>query len=52
MAKAKISLGFARIAFNIDAAGKSRAERYKEATEIRSKEFGHHDGDEIVNKNE
>lgn len=49
MAKAIMSLGFARIAFNIEVAGKSRGEIYKEATVIRSKEFGHHDGDEIVN---
>ena len=49
MAKAIMSLGFARIAFNIDATGKSRSDIYKEATEIRSKEFGHHNGDEIVN---
>jgi len=48
MAKAIMSLGFARIAFNIDVAEKSRAEIYKEATEIRSEEFGHHNGDEIV----
>lgn len=48
MAKAIMSLGFARIAFNIDADGKSRAEIYKEATEIRSEEFGHHNEDEIV----
>lgn len=48
MAKAIMSLGFARLAFNIDVAGKSRAEIYKEATEIRSEEFGHHNGDEIV----
>jgi len=48
MSRAIVSLGFARVAFNIDAAGKSRRDIYKEATEIRSKEFAHHDGDEIV----
>lgn len=52
MAKVIMSIGFAKVAFNIDVSGKSRADIYKEATEIRSKEFGQHADDEILNKNQ
>ena len=48
MSTAIKAIGFAKVAFDIDAQGKSRAELYKEATEIRSKEFEHHFNDSII----
>jgi carbonic anhydrase/acetyltransferase-like protein (isoleucine patch superfamily) len=46
------SVGFSRIAFNVDAAWEDRASRYKQSTESRSKEFGHHLNDTIVEGHE
>lgn len=46
--KAIRSVGFAKVAFNIDAAGKSKAEIYKEATLVRSKEYEAHFADRIL----
>jgi len=48
--KAIMSVGFAGVAFNIDASGKSRAEIYKETTLVRSKEYEAHSSDQIVKK--
>lgn len=48
--KAIMSVGFANIAFNIDVAGKSRAEIYKEATLVRSREYEAHFEDKIIKK--
>ena len=48
--KAIMSVGFANIAFNIDVAGKSRAEIYKEATLVRSREYEAHFEDKIIEK--
>lgn len=46
--KAIMSVGFANVAFNIDVSGKSRAEIYKEATLVRSKEYEAHIEDQII----
>ena len=46
--KAIMSVGFANVAFNIDATGKSRAEIYKETTLVRSEEYDAHSSDQIV----
>lgn len=46
--KAIMSVGFANVAFNIDASGKSRAEIYKETTIVRSKEYETHFKDKII----
>jgi carbonic anhydrase/acetyltransferase-like protein (isoleucine patch superfamily) len=46
--KAIMSVGFANIAFNIDVAGKSRADIYKETTLVRSKEYEAHFEDQII----
>jgi len=46
--KAIMSVGFANVAFNIQAAGKSRAQIYKEATQVRAKEFDAHSDDTII----
>jgi len=48
--KAIMSVGFANVAFNINAAGKSRAEIYKEATQVRLKEYEAHFEDKIIKK--
>ena len=48
--EAIMSVGFASVAFNIDASGKSRAEVYKETTLVRSKEYEAHSSDQIVKK--
>jgi len=49
-AKAILAVGFAKTAFNIDAAGKSRAEIYKEATLVRSQEYEAHFSDQILSE--
>jgi carbonic anhydrase/acetyltransferase-like protein (isoleucine patch superfamily) len=49
LAKAIKSIEFAKTAFNINAKWENRKERYKQATEVRSKEFKSHFDDEIVN---
>lgn len=46
--KAIMSVGFANVAFNIDALGKSRADIYKETTLVRSKEYEAHSSDQII----
>lgn len=46
--KAIMSVGFANVAFNIDATGKSRAEIYKETTLVRSREYEAHSEDQII----
>ena len=48
LAKAIKSIGFAKIAFNIDAEWEDRFERYRQATMVRSKEFKSHFNDEII----
>ena len=49
LTKAIKSIEFAKTAFNIDAKWENRKERYKEATEVRSKEFKSHFDDDILN---
>jgi carbonic anhydrase/acetyltransferase-like protein (isoleucine patch superfamily) len=44
------SIGFAKIAFGIEAAWEDRISRYRQTTEVRSKEFGSHFNDSILNK--
>jgi carbonic anhydrase/acetyltransferase-like protein (isoleucine patch superfamily) len=46
--KAITAIGFANVAFNIDASGKSRAEIYKETTCVRSKEYEAHLEDKVI----
>jgi carbonic anhydrase/acetyltransferase-like protein (isoleucine patch superfamily) len=46
--RAIISVGFAKVAFNIDVEGKSRAEIYKESTSVRSKEYEAHLSDRVT----
>jgi carbonic anhydrase/acetyltransferase-like protein (isoleucine patch superfamily) len=46
--KAILAVGFAQVAFNIHAAGKSRAEIYSETASVRSKEYEAHFTDQIV----
>ncbi len=48
LAEAIKSIGFARIAFGIEAKWEDRITRYKKATEVRSKEFGNHFDDIII----
>ncbi|MFW9948099.1 MAG: gamma carbonic anhydrase family protein [Candidatus Odinarchaeota archaeon] len=48
LAEAIASIGFAKIAFNVDAEWDDRITRYKQATEARSKEFESHFKDEIL----
>jgi hypothetical protein len=48
LAKAIKSIEFAKIAFNIEATWEDRFERYRQATTVRSKEFGSHFDDEII----
>jgi len=45
---AYMSVGFANVAFNINTTGKSKAEIYKEATRVRSKEYNSHSKDKII----
>lgn len=46
--KAIMGIGFSKVAFNVDAAGKTRAEIYKEATDARSREYEAHSSDQIM----
>ncbi|MFX1567969.1 MAG: gamma carbonic anhydrase family protein [Promethearchaeota archaeon] len=48
LTKAIKSIGFAKIAFNIEAEWEDRFERYRQATTVRSKEFESHFNDEII----
>ncbi len=48
LAMAIKSVEFAKTAFNVDAKWENRIERYKHATEVRSKEFKEHFNDEII----
>ncbi len=48
LAKAIKSIGFAKVAFNVDAKWENRFERYRQATIVRSKEFEDHFNDEII----
>lgn len=42
------SIGFAKVAFGIDPQWQDQIERYRQVTEMRSKEFGHHKEDVIL----
>jgi carbonic anhydrase/acetyltransferase-like protein (isoleucine patch superfamily) len=44
------SIGFAKVAFGVGAQWEDRIARYKQSTEVRSKEFAGHFGDEILDK--
>lgn len=46
--KAIMGIGFSKVAFNIDASGKTRAEICKEAAKIRSDEYEAHLSDQII----
>ena len=46
--KAILSAGFAKVAFNINTTGKSRAAIYKETTQVRAKEYEAHFEDKIM----
>ena len=48
ISKAVMAVGFAKVAFNIDVSGKSRAEIYKETTLTRSQEYDAHFSDQII----
>jgi carbonic anhydrase/acetyltransferase-like protein (isoleucine patch superfamily) len=48
LAKAVKSVNFANVAFNIDVHGKDRTSIYRETTEVRSREFGEHMNDSII----
>jgi carbonic anhydrase/acetyltransferase-like protein (isoleucine patch superfamily) len=48
LAKAIKSIEFAKVAFNIDAEWENRFERYRQATQVRSKEFESHFDDELI----
>ncbi|MFW9937712.1 MAG: gamma carbonic anhydrase family protein [Candidatus Thorarchaeota archaeon] len=48
LAKAIKAIGFAKIAFNVDAIWENRRQRYEQATRVRSKEFESHFNDEIL----
>ena len=48
LAAAIKSLGFARTAFGIEAPWDDRMARYRQAAEVRSREFESHAGDAIV----
>ena len=48
LAKAIKSIGFTKVAFNVDAKWENRFERYRQATMVRSKEFESHFNDEIL----
>lgn len=51
MIKAIGGIRFSKVAFNIDASGKTRAEIYKEAAKIRSDEYEAHLSDQIISSN-
>ena len=46
--KAIRDIGFSKVAFNIDASGKTKAEIYKEATKIRADEYEAHLSGQII----
>ena len=46
--KAIKSIEFAKVAFNVNAKWENRFERYRQATMVRSREFGSHLDDEII----
>ena len=48
LAEAVKSIGFATVAFGVDAQWEDQRLRYKEIAEIRSKEFEAHFGDSIL----
>lgn len=48
LSKAIKSIQFAKTAFNVDAEWENRFERYRQATNVRSNEFGSHYDDEIL----
>jgi carbonic anhydrase/acetyltransferase-like protein (isoleucine patch superfamily) len=48
LAKAIKSVQFAKVAFNVNANWENRIERYRKATMVRSKEFGNHFNDQII----
>jgi len=48
LTKAIRSIGFAKVAFNVDAEWENRFERYRQVTNVRSKEFESHFNDEII----
>ncbi len=50
LAKAIKSIGFAQIAFGVEAQWEDRLLRYKQTTEVRSKEFESHFGDVVLPK--
>ncbi len=50
LADAIRSIGFAKTAFGIEAAWEDRISRYRQVTQVRSKEFGSHFGDSILDK--
>ena len=51
LSKAIKSIGFAKVAFNVDIKWENRFERYRQATMVRSKEFESHFDDEIISEN-
>ena len=48
LSRAIKSIEFAKVAFNVDAEWENRFERYRQATMVRSREFGVHFDDEIL----
>ncbi|MEJ2183369.1 MAG: gamma carbonic anhydrase family protein [Nitrospirota bacterium] len=50
--KAIMGIGFSKVAFDIDASGKTRAEIHKEAARIRADEYEAHFSDQIISKDE
>ncbi|HUW63604.1 MAG TPA: acyltransferase [Spirochaetia bacterium] len=48
LAEAIKSLGFAKAAFGVEAAWGDRAERYRQSSEVRSREFGSHFDDKMI----
>ena len=50
LAKAIKSVGFAKTAFNVEAEWEDRLSRYKQTTEVRSKEFESHFNDIVLER--
>ncbi len=48
IARAIMGIGFSKVAFNVDATGKTRAEIYREAADTRSREYDAHLSDQIM----
>lgn len=48
LTKAIKSIGFAKVAFNVDAEGKNRLSIHRKITEVRSEEFEEHVNDSII----